>query len=90
MVPPITNWQNLRHDVMLMERGILYAPDFAINSGGITSVGYEYFDRTGRNPYGYELTRARMNAHVEDISRVLQCVFTLARNKGIGHRSVCQ
>ncbi len=73
-----------RHDAMLMERGILYAPDFAINSGGITSVGYEYFDRTGRNPYSYELTRDHMNAHVEDIGRVLQCVFTLSRNKGIG------
>ncbi|MEK7802695.1 MAG: Glu/Leu/Phe/Val dehydrogenase dimerization domain-containing protein, partial [Pseudomonadota bacterium] len=32
-----------RHDVLLKERGLLYAPDYAINSGGITSVGYEYF-----------------------------------------------
>lgn len=73
-----------RHDAILMQKGILYAPDYAINSGGITSVGYEYFDRTGRNPYNYPLTRARMNAHVEDIGRTLERVFTLSRNKGIG------
>lgn len=74
----------LRHDVALSERGILYAPDYAINSGGITSVGYEYFDRTGRNPYQYPLTRSRMNKHVEGIGAVLERVFTLSRNKGIG------
>ena len=32
------------HDAMLRDRGILYAPDFAINAGGIIDVFYE---RTG-------------------------------------------
>lgn len=73
-----------RHDVALAERGILYAPDYAINSGGITSVGYEYFDRTGRNPYNYPLTRARMNAHVEGIGKTLERVFDFAKEKNIG------
>jgi leucine dehydrogenase len=73
-----------RHDEMLMKRGITYAPDYAINSGGITSVGYEYFERTGRNPYPYPLTRERMNAHVENIGATLERIFTLSRNKGIG------
>lgn len=73
-----------RHDVMLMERGILYAPDYAINSGGITSVGYEYFDRTGRNPYDYPLTRARMNEHVEKIGATLEKVFAFSKERNIG------
>ncbi|MCC5858932.1 MAG: Glu/Leu/Phe/Val dehydrogenase [Ectothiorhodospiraceae bacterium] len=30
-----------RHDRMLWRRGILYAPDFAINAGGIIDISYE-------------------------------------------------
>lgn len=73
-----------RHDVMLKEKGILYAPDYAINSGGITSVGYEYFWRTGRNPYHYPLTVDTMNTHVARIAETLKQVFILAENKGVG------
>lgn len=73
-----------RHDRMLVERGILYAPDYAINSGGITSVGYEYFDRTGRNPYSYPLTRDKMNEHVEEIGATLETIYGLARAQSIG------
>lgn len=32
----------LRHDVMLMERDILYAPDYALNAGGLINVAEEY------------------------------------------------
>jgi leucine dehydrogenase len=73
-----------QHDKMLNDMGILYAPDYAINSGGITSVGYEYFSRTGRNPYDYPLTRERMNAHVEKISDTLQMIFSIADEQKIG------
>jgi leucine dehydrogenase len=31
-----------RHGVQLHERGILYAPDYAINAGGLISVAQEY------------------------------------------------
>lgn len=72
-----------RHDRMLKERGILYAPDYAINSGGITSVGYEYFWRTARNPYAHDLTREAMMRHVARIEDTLGRVFTIARNKDI-------
>ncbi len=73
-----------RHDAMLKEKGIVYAPDYAINSGGITSVGYEYFWRTARNPYQHELTRDTMMSHVSRIEETLGRVFTLADNKTIG------
>ncbi len=32
----------MKHSKMLKERGITYAPDFLINSGGISNVYYEY------------------------------------------------
>ncbi|MCB1557657.1 MAG: Glu/Leu/Phe/Val dehydrogenase [Alphaproteobacteria bacterium] len=72
-----------RHDEMLKEKGIIYAPDYAINSGGITSVGYEYFGRTDRNPYQHALTRDSMMTHVARIEETLGKVFTLADNKTI-------
>ncbi|MGM0559310.1 MAG: Glu/Leu/Phe/Val dehydrogenase family protein, partial [Myxococcota bacterium] len=31
-----------RHDVMLMERDVLYAPDYALNAGGLINVSEEY------------------------------------------------
>lgn len=73
-----------RHDMMLKQQGILYAPDYAINSAGITSVGYEYFDRTGRNPYSYPLTRTQLKKHVEGIGATLDKVFALSQSQNIG------
>jgi leucine dehydrogenase len=32
-----------RHGKILMEKGIIYAPDFLINAGGVINVGAEYF-----------------------------------------------
>ncbi|MDA0194774.1 MAG: Glu/Leu/Phe/Val dehydrogenase [Bacteroidetes bacterium] len=32
----------VRHGRMLIERGIVYAPDFLINGGGITNIYYDY------------------------------------------------
>lgn len=74
-----------RHDQMLRARDILYAPDYAINSGGITSVGYEYFSRSGNNPYSYPLTPQKMMEHVARISETLNHIFILAQNKAIGY-----
>lgn len=71
------------HDVMLKERDILYAPDYAINSGGIACVGYEYWGRTGKNPYDYPLTRDTLMAHVARIEETLGRIFLLSKNKGI-------
>jgi leucine dehydrogenase len=32
-----------KHGRILMERGIIYAPDFLINAGGVINVGAEYY-----------------------------------------------
>lgn len=72
-----------RHDQMLRARNILYAPDYAINSGGITSVGYEYFSRSQNNPYTYPLTMEKMMEHVARISDTLSHIFTMGQNKDI-------
>lgn len=72
-----------RHDIMLKEKGIIYAPDYAINSGGITSVGYEYFHRTGRNPYSYALTRTSMMEHVARIGDTLEKIMSIAAERNI-------
>ena len=57
-----------RHDLMLRERGILYAPDYVLNAGGIIDVFYERV--------GHEHTKVR--AHVETIADTLTEIFTRA------------
>jgi len=61
------------HDRALKDRGILYAPDFAINAGGIIDVFYE---RTGAPP-------EKVRAHVEGIGRTLTEIFTRSDASGM-------
>lgn len=67
-----------RHGDVLAERGILYAPDYAINAGGVIAVSYEYFSRSGRNPFPHELSREAMMNHVAGISKTLGRIFSVA------------
>jgi len=60
------------HDAMLRDRGILYAPDFAINAGGIIDVFYE---RTGASP-------ETVRAHVDTIGDTLAEIFKRSDRSG--------
>jgi len=62
-----------RHGVALMERGILYAPDYVINAGGIIDVCYE---RTGHD-------RETLLAHIEGIHDTLLEIFARAQTEGL-------
>ncbi|MCP4384365.1 MAG: hypothetical protein GY798_23645 [Hyphomicrobiales bacterium] len=48
-----------------MERGIVYAPDYAINAGGAIAVAHE----------GPSFVPAKLKAHVEGISATLARIF---------------
>jgi len=61
------------HDAALKQRGILYAPDFAINAGGIIDVFYE---RTGATP-------EKVRAHVETIGDTLTEIFNRSERTGL-------
>ena len=54
-----------RHDAELKERGILYAPDYVVNAGGIIDV---YYERVG-------FDREKLNQHVEGIESTLREIF---------------
>ena len=58
-----------RHGVELMRRGILYAPDYVINAGGIIDV---YHERIG-------FDRDALIAHVDRIYDTLLEIFARAR-----------
>ena len=73
----------IKHYEWLAERDILYTPDYVLNAGGVISAGYEYFHRSGRNPFSHELNRKNMVAHVEKIGPTLMKVFNIADAKGI-------
>ena len=57
-----------RHGEILREKGILYAPDYVINAGGIINVYYE------TAPEGY--SKEASNKHVERIYDTLSEIFT--------------
>ncbi len=61
-----------RHGEMLAKRGILYAPDYAINAGGIINVAQEW--------EGYDEEKARRNT--ENIYNTMMEIFTRARREG--------
>jgi leucine dehydrogenase len=60
-----------RHGVELMKRGILYAPDYVINAGGIIDV---YHERTG-------FDRDAVIKHIEQIYDNLMEIFARARQE---------
>ena len=60
---------------MLRARGILYAPDYVINAGGIINVGCEL------RPGGYDVEYASERVH--GIPGTLAGVFERARSEGI-------
>jgi leucine dehydrogenase len=63
------------HGRRLMERGILYAPDYVINAGGIINVSIEV------EPKGYDAERSRRK--VDNIYLALKRVFEIARRDAI-------
>ncbi len=64
-----------RHGEALMSRGILYAPDYVVNAGGILNISVEL------SPEGYDEKRAE--ARVRGIGRALAEVFAHARNHSV-------
>lgn len=62
-------------DRLLSERGILYAPDFLVNGGGIINIAEEF------HPEGYD--RDRAFAQVAQIYERCLWVFERARREGI-------
>jgi leucine dehydrogenase len=60
-----------RHGEELLERGILYAPDYAINAGGIIEIFHE--------THGYDEVKAK--AHLDRIGDTLTAIFQRARDE---------
>lgn len=67
------------HDVMLLDRDILYVPDYVLNAGGVICVAYEYFRKSGYNPLDFDITRESMVAHVERIGDTVSTILDLAK-----------
>ena len=60
------------HGPMLAERGILYAPDYVINAGGIISVTLEYLCRTQGQPCDINEVRKRIAMIPERLEQIWQ------------------
>lgn len=62
-----------RHGEILFQKGIVYAPDYVINSGGVINVAEEL--------HGYDKERAFKK--VKSIYSILEKVFAISREKNI-------
>lgn len=65
----------------LLQRGILYAPDFVINAGGIIDCHYQ---RLGEND------RAVINCHLDKIGDTLQEIFTRSDEQSIHTQAIAE
>ena len=70
------------HADALAETGILYAPDYVINAGGVIQVGDEL------HPDGYSADRAR--ARTEQIGARLLEVFAMATERGVSTEAAAE
>lgn len=66
-----------RHGEVLTGLGILYAPDYAINAGGVINVGYEQV----LGPGNYN--REKAYAHIGRIAQTMQIIFEMAQQQNI-------
>lgn len=64
-----------RHGQALKDRGILYAPDFVLNAGGIISVGVSL------RPEGYD--EALATERTENIRRAIQETIRIAKERDV-------
>ncbi|MFT6900765.1 MAG: leucine dehydrogenase [Colwellia sp.] len=64
-----------RHDQVLLEKGILYAPDYVINAGGIINVALEIYPE----PYCAD----KATSLVQNIYHTLMNVFEAAKEKNL-------
>ncbi|MFU7528047.1 Leu/Phe/Val dehydrogenase [Qipengyuania sp. ASV99] len=67
------------HGQALFERGILYAPDYVINAGGIISVATEYLARRDDTPGSVD----DVNALIEQIPNRLTEVWQASETSGV-------
>ncbi|WP_299192041.1 Glu/Leu/Phe/Val dehydrogenase dimerization domain-containing protein [uncultured Erythrobacter sp.] len=67
-----------RHGQVLFERGILYAPDYVINAGGIISVATEYLARRDGKPGSVD----DVNALIEQIPGRLAQIWQVSEADG--------
>ena len=72
----------VRHGEMLRERGIVYAPDYVINAGGVINISCEL------RPEGYDADAAVRGVHA--IPQTLAEVFARARERGITTHAAAQ
>jgi len=67
--------EEARHDQILLEKGILYAPDYVINAGGIINVALEIY------PEPYSADKA--TSLVENIYHTLMSIFESAKERNL-------
>ncbi|MBK8257692.1 MAG: Glu/Leu/Phe/Val dehydrogenase [Polyangiaceae bacterium] len=72
-----------RHADELYRRGIVYAPDFIVNSGGVIGASHELHEVVGTGGVPTPEQEAQSFRDTEKIAGLLEQAFDLARGQGI-------
>ena len=72
------------HGALLAARGVLYAPDYVINAGGIIDVALEYLGRRAGKPH----TAAEVNERIERIPQRLEAIWHESDASGLSPDTV--
>lgn len=76
---------------VLAQRGILYAPDFVINAGGVISVAHEYLTQTGQFAEHAEHSAEQwVGSRVDGIAQRLLDIFESAKRSGAAPDTVAR
>ena len=73
--------QNKLQGQRLHDKGVLYAPDYVVNAGGIIAVGYEYFSYNGNNPFDHAMTQETLAEHISCIEGTTSDLLTRSKDE---------
>lgn len=66
--------QKPEYDQQLADKGILYAPDYVINAGGVISIGYEVLDQWEKD---------KLYSALDNIAVILDRIFDRAKEENL-------
>lgn len=71
------------HGEILVDKDILYIPDYVLNPGGVIAVGYEYFKRAGQSPFGHDINYQTLIAHIDHVGPTITKILDLSKEEDL-------
>lgn len=66
---------------VLHKKGVIYAPDYVVNAGGIIAVGYEYFSKSDVNPFNHDINEEMLHRHIAKIKDTTTSILSVSQSE---------